>query len=114
MAKANPKRPPDINADRPVVTIIGLGQMGLVCSAILAAPEMRGEAGPAATPGNGGNTPAGSVLPRPVRVRMWGRLSDETGPLAQTRKSPRLPGFVLPDGVEVCLREEQEIGRAHV
>lgn len=119
MTKANPKRRPEPHADRPVIAIVGLGQMGLVCSAILSAPELRCDGpGPGSipgtsTPGTSGHGAAPSASnTRPVRIRMWGRLSDETGPLAQTRKSPRLPGFVLPDGVEVCLKEKDALADA--
>lgn len=96
--------------DRPVVTIIGLGQMGLVCAGILAAPEVRPE--PVAATGNG--SPVPGLLSRPVRVRMWGRFADETGRLAQARKSPRLPGFTLPDSVQVCLTEAEALRDASV
>jgi len=58
------------------IVILGIGQMGLVCAGLLA-----GRAG--------------------VEVVMWGHSADEAGNLTQTRKSPRLPGFVLPDSVRV-------------
>ena len=37
---------------------------------------------------------------------MWGHDEDENGALAQTRKSDRLPGFVLPDTVRVAIRDQ--------
>jgi glycerol-3-phosphate dehydrogenase (NAD(P)+) len=87
-ARAAKRRP----SEHPVVTILGLGQMGLVCAGVLSAPE------------NGGAV--GDGLARPVRVRMWGHSPDEAGLLAQSRRSPRLDGFVLPASVEVALRDE--------
>lgn len=102
MSKANPKSRVERSSDRPAVLVVGLGQMGLVCAAVLAAAaESRPEAGQ--VPQTGG------LMARPVQVRMWGRLSDETGPLAQTRKSPRLPGFTLPENVQVCLKEREAL-----
>jgi glycerol-3-phosphate dehydrogenase (NAD(P)+) len=59
------------------VTILGIGQMGLVCAGVLA---------------------AGTRAPDIV---MWAHNADEAGDLTQTRHSPRLPGFVLPDAARV-------------
>lgn len=87
-ARSLKRRPPE----HPVVTILGLGQMGLVCAGVLSAPE------------NGGV--GGEGLARPVRVRMWGHSPEEAGLLAQSRRSPRLDGFTLPASVEVALRDE--------
>lgn len=58
------------------VVILGIGQMGLVCAGLLAG-----------RPG--------------VEAVMWGHSPDEAGDLTQTRRSPRLPGFVLSDSVRV-------------
>lgn len=52
--------------------VLGVGQMGLVC--------------------------AGLLGPRTV---MWSHADDEAHQLVRTRRSARLPGFVLPEGVEV-------------
>jgi hypothetical protein len=56
--------------------------MGLVCCSILADPSR--------TPGE----------PTP-EIILWGHSDDEVSGLAQTRKSKRLSGFKLPDGVRV-------------
>ncbi len=66
------------------VTILGIGQMGLVCAGMLAAPT-NGEA---------------QHAPRPA-VRVWGHDPDEADAIAQTRVSDRLEGFRLPDSVRV-------------
>ncbi len=57
------------------VAIVGDGQMGLVL--------------------------ADALAERGVAVRLWGPFPDEVVALAETRGSPRLPGFRLPDAVEV-------------
>lgn len=85
---AQPSKPR--RADEPVVTILGVGQMGLVCAGLSASPEPSREAGRFA---------------RPVRVRMWGHSLDEAGRVAQSRRSDRLPGFVLPGAVDVVLKD---------
>src|SRR5690606_5721772 len=54
--------------------ILGLGQMGLTCAALLTAEP----------------TPEG---PRRPRVTLWGHDPDAAGALAQTRSSDHLPGF---------------------
>lgn len=98
-------RKPGSDTDTPVVTVLGVGQMGLVCAGLLASPEpsrqeaLRGLAG-------------GAALRRPVRVRMWGHNPEEVGRIAQTRRSGRLPGFVLPDEVDVSLRDEGALREA--
>jgi glycerol-3-phosphate dehydrogenase (NAD(P)+) len=81
--------------DRPIVTVLGPGQMGLVCAGLLVA------AGTGATPAGG--------LCRPVRVRLWGHDEVETGRLAQSRRSPRLEGFRLPDEVQVVLKDQAAV-----
>ena len=45
-------------------------------------------------------------------VRMWGHNPDETGALTQTRTSHRLPGFVLPEQIKVCLRQGDALANA--
>lgn len=57
------------------ITIIGAGQMGLVMAEALVV---------------GG-----------ANVRLWGTEHDNPGELSKTRRSERLPGFVLPSAVEV-------------
>lgn len=84
--------------DRPTVAVLGVGQMGLVCAALLSQQE----------------TGATSPLGRPVNVVMWGHSADEVGQLAQTRRSPRLPGFELPPEVRVVLKERDAIKDASV
>lgn len=88
-----PKRPKPDHDSRPIVTVLGVGQMGLVCAGLLASTEPSREAD------SGG-------LRRPVRVRLWGHSAEEAGRIAQTRRSPRLEGFTLPDEVEVALKDE--------
>ena len=88
------------NADqydsRPLVSVLGTGADGAGLSAgILASQESVREPN---GNGNGG-------LARPVRVSMWGHSADESGRLAQTRRSPRLEGFLLPEEVSVVLKD---------
>lgn len=77
-------------SETPRVTIMGVGQMGLVCAAALAIPDPQG-AGESAR----------------ARVTMWGHDENETGALSQTRKSDRLEGFSLPESVRVALTDEE-------
>src|SRR5690606_2456931 len=58
-----------------LISIIGDGQMALVL--------------------------ADALVERGRRVRLWGPLTEHAVQLATTRRSPRLPGFTLPDSVEV-------------
>lgn len=81
------KRPPPAPApsrrkrpDRPVIAILGPGQMGLVCCSILTDPSRQ--------------EPAADLV-------LWGHTDDEVSSLAQTRKSKRLAAFRLPDAVRV-------------
>jgi glycerol-3-phosphate dehydrogenase (NAD(P)+) len=79
-----PKKPAKPRTDRPAVTILGLGQMGLVSAGILATPDaVRSD--PASQP----------------EVTLWGHSTDEAGALIQARKSKRLAGFRLPDAARV-------------
>ncbi len=59
------------------ITILGDGQMGLVCAAILAG---RAE---------------------PARISLWGHTPQQVVALAGNRTSSRLKGFVLPESVDV-------------
>lgn len=100
MAKKPSKAPQEVRSrgstgPRPIV-ILGLGQMGLVCSGILAAPDSAREA-------------LGQVTPPVV---LWGHASDEAGALSQTRRSPRLPGFKLQESVRVLEDEAQALEEA--
>lgn len=80
------------SSDVPRVCVLGIGQMGLVCSALLASPDPEG---------------AGSA-PR-ADVRVWGHDADERGALAQTRRSARLEGFTLPETVRVALGDAEAL-----
>lgn len=73
-----------MTSPRPIsrVTILGDGQMGLVCAAILA-PK----------------TPNPQTGPR--RVTLWGHTPQQVVALAENRTSSRLKGFVLPESVDV-------------
>lgn len=96
-----PKSPLD---DRPLVTVLGVGQMGMVCAGLLAATEHI----------RPGELPPPGSLHRPVRVRMWGHNPDEAGRLAQTRRSSRLEGFVLSDDVQVILKDDAALRDAQL
>ncbi len=98
----NPPPPPSRRPGAPRVTILGLGQMGLVCSTMLA------DAAKAAAAGSGG---AGATTP-PLEVVLWGHSPDEAGALAQTRTSPRLPGFELPDHVRIARSDAEAMAGA--
>ncbi len=87
-ARANPSDPPR-------VSVLGIGQMGLVCAGILTQSD----------PGRP------DAAPR-ARVTMWGHCESEAGDLAQTRGSARLPGFSLPDPVRVRMDDAQALGEA--
>jgi len=63
------------------ITVLGIGQMGLVCSGLLTS--------------NGAHASAAGI-------RLWGHDPDECDHLAQARASDRLPGFRIADGVRVC------------
>lgn len=67
------------------VTVLGIGQMGLVCAGILCGASS-----------NGSRAARG-----PAAVTLWGHNADEAGELTQMRISPRLSEFVLPDAVRV-------------
>lgn len=82
-------RQPKADQSRLKVAVLGIGQMGLVSAGILAGPEAR---------------PSPSGAAQAPRVALWGRSADEAGRLLQTRCSPKLADFRLPDRVEVNLK----------
>lgn len=66
------------------VTILGIGQMGLVIAGVLACARGRGAAERAS-----------------AEVVMWSHDPEEAGALTQTRTSPKLRGFVLHESIRV-------------
>jgi glycerol-3-phosphate dehydrogenase (NAD(P)+) len=76
------------------VTILGLGQMGLVCSTMLT------------------DAARGAGRADALEVVLWGHSDDEAGALAQTRSSTRLPGFVLPESVRVARSDAEALAGA--
>ncbi len=76
----------------PRVAILGVGQMGLVCAGVLAQPD----------PASPGDPPRAQVV-------LWGHDETERGNLAQTRQSPRLPGFTLPDTARVAISDAEAL-----
>jgi glycerol-3-phosphate dehydrogenase (NAD(P)+) len=94
MAKSTHR--PSSKPEAPIVTVLGVGQMGLVSAGILASPEpsrLRGV------------SPEEAGLQRPVHVRLWGHNPDEAGRIAQMRSSPRLTGFQLPASIDVVIKD---------
>lgn len=79
------------------VAVIGPGQMGLVCAGLLTSPE----------PGPDGSRNV--MRDKGLEVAMWGRDKDELTTLAQSRRSPRLPGYFLPREVLVCMDPAQAL-----
>jgi glycerol-3-phosphate dehydrogenase (NAD(P)+) len=79
---------------------MGMGQMGLVCSGLLAARDPAAVTAMAAmtamTAMSAEPDAAYADLARPVRVILWGHDPDEVLSVARARVSPRLPGFRLP------------------
>lgn len=77
--------------------ILGLGQMGLTCAALLSAEP----------------TPEGARRPpRRPQVTLWGHDLDAAGALAQTRASDHLPGFTLSGDVRVALTDAEALAQA--
>ncbi|HYF14941.1 MAG TPA: NAD(P)H-dependent glycerol-3-phosphate dehydrogenase [Phycisphaerales bacterium] len=86
----------------PDAVVLGLGQMGLVCAGLLhTASQMP-------------NPDVPAWARRGFRVAMWGHDEAEAANLAQTRRSERLPGFVLPGPVSVAMRDEQIEGASFI
>lgn len=77
-------------AGRPAVAVLGTGQMGLVCAGMLASSEPGEPRAPRS------KDPSHDVL-------LWGHDAEESGELAQTRRSPRLPGFRVPESVRISI-----------
>ncbi|MFO0376531.1 MAG: NAD(P)H-dependent glycerol-3-phosphate dehydrogenase, partial [bacterium] len=117
---SNPPNPPNPSGTpggsgtpdpRPVgrqanVTILGVGQMGLVCSMILADPERQ------QSPRPGGALGLTAVPPARPKVTLCGHSTEEVGMLAQARKSDRLPQLVLPEPVRVSLKMKDAVAEA--
>jgi glycerol-3-phosphate dehydrogenase (NAD(P)+) len=91
---------------RPTVAVLGIGQMGLVCASLLAAPDK--------PRWDDSDTPKAKGKPEapPFDIVLWGHNQDEAGELAQTRKSARLPGFKLPDAVRVSFKDAESVREA--
>ncbi len=75
---------------KPTIVVLGPGQMGLVCARVLA------------------EHPSAPI------VRLWGHTPSECEQLAITRKSQRLPGFVLPPSVAVEASDAKALRGAHL
>src|SRR6185503_15126274 len=87
-------------ASLPKIAVLGIGQMGLVCATLLSDKGGRREDSEFRR-GNGDG--AG------CRVVLWGHSAEEAGALAQTRRSPRLPGFKLPESVRVAMKDKEAV-----
>lgn len=75
------------------VTVLGVGQMGLVCAGVLSS-ELR----------TGGR--------KDVKVCLWGHSTDEVGRVAQTRRSERLPELEVPESVQVTWKDAEALAGA--
>lgn len=75
-----------INNPHPSVTILGCGQMGLVCTTMLAQSEHTSP-----------------------QITVWGHDPAEIGALSQTRRSDRLPDFGLDPGVHIALDDAEAL-----
>ena len=78
------------------VAVLGSGQMGLVCTSILASASPPSDQ-------------AGSAVPEIGRIAVWGHELEAQHRLAQVRRSPLLKGFTLPERVGVALSDEQAL-----
>ncbi|MEQ8844327.1 MAG: NAD(P)H-dependent glycerol-3-phosphate dehydrogenase [Phycisphaerales bacterium] len=81
------------------VAVLGSGQMGLVCTAIL----------DSASPSAGNGDRADAPPPEIGRIAVWGHDLEAQHRLAQVRKSPLLQGFTLPQRVGVALTDAQAL-----
>ncbi len=93
MTQDNPNQSQNV----PNVCILGIGQMGLVCAGALTSPDPQGA----------GEEPRANVT-------MWGHDETESGNLAQTRKSDRLPGFTLSDDVRIAIKDREALKDADI
>lgn len=80
------------------VTVLGIGQMGLVCAGILSGASLSNGNGGL---GNGSHGRKNGGASARTEVTIWAHNAEEAGDLTQTRVSPRLPEFTLPDAVRV-------------
>jgi glycerol-3-phosphate dehydrogenase (NAD(P)+) len=80
------------------VTVLGIGQMGLVCASVL---NSAGNSSPQSAAAPNGGRPGSRTVSSGTLVTLWGHNPEEVGDLTQTRTSPRLPEFTLPDPVRV-------------
>lgn len=84
--------------------------MGLVCASLLAAADKpRWDDSDPPAPTKPGKARSESL---PHDIILWGHNQEEAGELAQTRKSPRLPGFKLPDAVRVTFKDAESVREA--
>ncbi len=99
----------DRDPDGPAIAVLGVGQMGLVAAGMLATPDSARPFTPSHHPitnqtRRGGPAPSHSpARHEPPEVLLWGHDPEESGELAQTRQSPRLPEYRLPDRVRVSI-----------
>lgn len=104
MTNPLPHHPASSVPDRLNITILGVGQMGLVCAGILTDPDRSPTL-------HSNRSPA---LHARARVTMWGHDRDQVGSLAQTRWTDKLPGFSLPQDVRVALKDKEALEKADV
>src|SRR6056297_3398531 len=77
--------------------VLGAGQMGLVCTSILASASPQDD---------------GADADEVCRIALWGHELDAQHKLAQVRRSPLLEGFTLPERVGVALSDESALHEA--
>ena len=108
----------------PKVTVLGIGQMGMVCSAIMSESQSGGQSRRESTAFaiasqeslSGINFASPTAAPTSLRpiVRLWGHNPDETAHLSQARRSDRLPGMILPDNIKVIIKAREALADADV